>query len=151
MKPSIQYMNGMDERLRFVLESVKKAVEMFLNAVKDMEYACKFKAFDMVDVKENDKNALVEVIKEAFAIEIGEQAKESIKEITYSYNVESDGDNHTFWFNAVKEVPDYDKLAPVEEESKIEEIEESKEEAKENEVVLPHGSGIHAYSRPGSE
>ena len=142
-------MNGMDERLRFVLESVKKAVEMFLNAVKDMEYACKFKAFDMVNVKENDKDALVEVIKEAFAIEIGEQAKDSIKEITYSYNVESDGDNHTFWFNAVKEVPDYEKLAPVEEESKIE---ESKEEAvKDNEVVLPHGSGIHAYSRPGSE
>jgi hypothetical protein len=143
MNPEVQFMNGMDERLRYVLESVKKAVQVFLNAVKDMEYACKFKAFDIVNVKENDKNALVEVIKEAFAIEIGEQALESIKKITYSYNVESDGDNHTFWFNAIKEVPDYDKLAPPEEESKIEEIEESESKS---ESVAPD-----AYSRPGSE
>lgn len=159
MNPNVQFMNGMDERLKFVLESVKKAVEMFLSATKDMEYACKFKAFDMVGVKESDKGALVEVIKEAFAIEIGNQAKDTIKEITYSYYVEDVEDKSVFWFNAVKEVPDYDKLAPAEEESepKVKEIEEVAEEVvsdesdKENEVVLPHPSAMPAYKRTGSE
>lgn len=158
MKPRVEFMNGMDERLKFVLESVKKAVETFLKATKDMEYACKFKAFEMVNVSEIDKDALSEVIKEAFAIEIGYQAKDTLDSITYGYNVEAvEGEEgkYSFWFSAIKETPVYpsqeetDKLDTVE-EVKEEVVEEAKEEVKD-EVVLPHASGIHAYKRPGSE
>jgi argonaute-like protein implicated in RNA metabolism and viral defense len=138
-QPRVEFMNGMDERLKYVLESVKKAVEMFLKATKDMEYACRFKAFEMMNVTETDKNALSEVIKEAFAIEIGYQAKDTLDSITYGYHVEAvegEESKYSFWFNAVKEKPVYpekEELAVVEE---VKEEEEAKEET--NEILLPH-------------
>lgn len=125
-------MNGMDERLKFVLDNVKKAVEMFLKATKDMEYACRFKAFEIVNVSEVDKNALSEVIKEAFAIEIGSQAKDTLDTITYGYHVEpveGEENKYSFWFNAVKEKPVYPEKEEIDKLDKIEEvIEDSKEE-----------------------
>jgi hypothetical protein len=149
-QPRVEFMNGMDERLKYVLESVKKAVEMFLKATKNMEYACRFKAFEMTNVSENDKNALSEVIKEAFAIEIGYQAKDTLDSITYGYHVEAvEEGRYSFWFNAVKEKPVYPTKEELEVLDEVKEEEETKDET--NEVVLPHASGIHAYSRPGSE
>jgi argonaute-like protein implicated in RNA metabolism and viral defense len=132
-QPRVEFMNGMDERLKYVLESVKKAVEMFLKATKDMEYACRFKAFEMMNVTETDKNALSEVIKEAFAIEIGYQAKDTLDSITYGYHVEAvegEESKYSFWFNAVKEKPVY----PEKEELAV--IEEVKEEEAKDEVIL---------------
>lgn len=131
-QPRVEFMNGMDERLKFVLDSVKKAVEMFLKATKDMEYACRFKAFEIVNVSEVDKNALSEVIKEAFAIEIGNQAKDTLDTITYGYHVEAvegEENKYSFWFNAVKEKPVYPEKEEIDKLDKIEEvIEDSKEE-----------------------
>jgi hypothetical protein len=131
-QPRVEFMNGMDERLKFVLENVKKAVEMFLKASKDMEYACRFKAFEMMNVSENDKNALSEVIKEAFAMEIGYQAKDTLDSITYGYHVEAvegEENKYSFWFNAVKEKPVY----PTKEELAV--VEEVAEATEENTVV----------------
>jgi hypothetical protein len=153
-QPRVEFMNGMDERLKYVLESVKKAVEMFLKATKDMEYACRFKAFEMMNVTETDKNALSEVIKEAFAMEVGYQAKDTLDSITYGYHVEDvEEGRYSFWFNAVKEKPVYPEKEELPVVEEVKEEEETKEEAKEevNEVVLPHASAIHTYSRPGSE
>jgi argonaute-like protein implicated in RNA metabolism and viral defense len=125
-------MNQVDERLKFVLDNVKKAVEMFLKASKDMEYACRFKAFEIVNVSEVDKNALSEVIKEAFAMEVGYQAKDTLDTITYGYHVEAvegEENKYAFWFNAVKEKPVY----PTKEELAV--LEEVAEATEENTVV----------------
>jgi hypothetical protein len=133
-QPRVEFMNGMDKRLKFVLDSVKKAVEMFLKATKDMEYACRFKAFEIVNVSEVDKNALSEVIKEAFAMEIGYQAKDTLDTITYGYHVEAvegEENKYSFWFNAVKETPVYpekEEELPVVEEVNEEVNEEVKQE-----------------------
>lgn len=127
-QPKVEYTNEIDQRLKYVLDTVKKAVEMFLKASKDMDYACRFKAFEMVNVSEVDKNALSEVIKEAFAIEIGTQAKDTLDTITYGYYVEpveGEENKYSFWFNAIKETPVYP------ENDALNTIEEVKEEVKE--------------------
>jgi hypothetical protein len=119
--PKVEYTAAVDQRLQYVLDMVKKAVEMFLKASEDMEYACRFKAFEMVNISEVDKNALSEVIKEAFAIEIGTQARETLDEITYGYYVEpveGEENKYSFWFSAIKEKPVYpenDALNTIEE------------------------------------
>jgi hypothetical protein len=131
-QPRVEFMNQVDERLKFVLDNVKKAVEMFLKASKDMEYACRFKAFEIVNVSEVDKNALSEVIKEAFAMEVGYQAKDTLDTITYGYHVEAvegEENKYAFWFNAVKEKPVY----PTKEELAV--LEEVAEATEENTVV----------------
>ncbi len=104
-----------DERLEYVLSSVKKAVEIFLEGLKKMEYEMRFKAFDVSVLPENDKNALVNLLIDAFAIEIGKVAKETLDDIKYGYEVENKDDgSFSFWFNAKKEKMNWDEVGKEE-------------------------------------
>jgi hypothetical protein len=108
MKVELRRCGEVDPRLEYVLETVKKAVEVFVEAVKNMEYACRFKAFDILNVKKDEeRDALINVLKEAVAIEIGNIAKDTLDDITYDYYVETTEESSIFWLSAKKEKPDY--------------------------------------------
>lgn len=120
MKVEVRRNGAIDPRLEYVLEIVKKAVEVFVEAVKKMEYACRFKAFELHNItKDEERDALINVIKEAVAIELGKQAENTLNDIKYDYYVESvdEGKQSIFWLSAVKEKPDYENTV----ESNVEE------------------------------
>lgn len=110
-----------DERLEFVKDMCRQAVEGFIEAMKKMEFGMRFKAFDFLNIKDEEVNSLSDLISTAIAIEINKQAKDTLDTITYSCKMEKSEEGHSFWLNATKEKPDYDKV-PKMEETPIEDI-----------------------------
>lgn len=124
MPDSIKYrpVGKQDENLEYVKENCKKAVQMLLEAMEKMEYCMRFKAFDFYHLKKEEVNAMSDLISTAIAIELKEQAKETLDTITYDCAmVQHEEEHYHFWITAKREKPDWSAV-PKMEETPIEEV-----------------------------
>lgn len=133
-----------DERLDYMKDMCKQAVELFLKAMEKMEYGMKFKAFDLFHLKEEEAKSLSDVISTAIAIELNKQAKDTLDEITYDCKLdktpEKDGE-YAYWIYAKREKPDWSKV-PKMEETPIEDvvipkIQDSESQSEKSEESVP--------------
>lgn len=156
MKVELEMSGKKDERLEFVKEQTKKAVETFTEAIKassEEQEQISFKAFTLNTSKE-EAEKVFNTIMTMVAIELFQQVPELVKKITFFHSIESESEaEHCLLLHC-----DKTKTPPTKEEveSKIQKEKEdfavSVVEVKEkDEVILPHASIMSAYIRPGSE
>ena len=113
-----------DERLEYLKDMCKQAVELFLVAMEKMEFGMRFKAFEFQGLKDDEINPLSDVITTAIAIELKAQAKDTLDNITYDCKVDkcdTEEGRYDFWITARREKPDWNAV-PKMEEAPIEEI-----------------------------
>ena len=83
--------NKKDERLEYLLQQVKEGVRVFLEAIsasKEEEIGISFRAFTLKTNKKEEASAIFDVIMTAVAMEIAEQAKDTITKYTYYHSVD---------------------------------------------------------------
>ena len=107
-----------DEHLEYVKDMCKQAVKMFLEAMEKMEFGMRFKAFDFLHLKPEEVSAMSDLISTAIAIELKEQAKDTLDDITYDCNMikaEGEEEQYGFWISAKREKPDWTKVPKMDE------------------------------------
>jgi hypothetical protein len=156
-----QILGKKDERLEYLLQQVKEGIAVFTEAIRnssDEQHVVGFKAFTLLTDRKEEADAIFDIIMSAVAIELKEQAEDLITKFTFfhQHEVKEEEKEHYLFLYCRKVAPptkeEIDKRVEEEEKAnaKVVEIEETKEETKEDEV-LPHASGMHAYRRTGSE
>lgn len=133
-----------DERVEFVVQSVKKAVEVFITAIRNSsedQTEITFKAFTLNIEDKKEISQVFDFITAVVPIEIAEQAEDLVKLYTFYHNVE----DASFFFHCRKIAP------PTSEEieAALKAEEEAKKAKEKEEVTLPHASAMSAYKRPG--
>jgi hypothetical protein len=144
-----------DERLDYLLQQVKEGITVFTEAIRtssDEQHVVGFKAFTLLTDRNEEANAIFDIIMSAVAIELKEQAEDLITKFTFFHQheiKEEEKEHYLFLYCRKVAPPTKEEIAKrVEEEEKAKvEIVEPKEETE----TLPHASGMHAYTRPGSE
>lgn len=155
MKVKLAETGKRDERIDFVVDQTKVAVGTFTEAIKkstEDQLVVSFKAFTLkADRTESDK--VFDLIMNIVAVELHEQAEKMTKEYTFFHSVEAwEEGGEQLGFSLILHC-DKTRKPPTKEEVEdaLKKSELVEEEKKENEVVLPHASGIEYYKRPGSE
>jgi hypothetical protein len=92
-----------DERLEYLLTSVKEGVRIFANAIRnspDDTDTVAFRAFTLKSKSKEEIAALFDLVMTSVALELHEQAKELVEKFTFYHKVEEQDEEHSslFWY-----------------------------------------------------
>jgi hypothetical protein len=93
----------MDERLQYLLASVKDGVRIFANAIRNSPDDAETVAFNAFTLKSKSKEevaALFDLVMTGVALELHEQAKDLVEKFTFYHKVEEQDEEHSslFWY-----------------------------------------------------
>ena len=98
-----------DERLEYLLTSVKEGVRIFANAVRNSPEdadTVAFKAFTLASKSKDEVAALFDLVMTSVAMELHEQARELVERFTFYHKVEEQDEDHSsLWWYCRKVAP----------------------------------------------
>lgn len=120
-----------DERLEYLLTSVKEGVRIFSNAIRNSPDDAETVAFNAFTLKSKSKEevaALFDLVMTGVAMELHEQSRELVEKFTFYHKVEEkDEDHSSLWWYCRKVAPptkeEVEKMAAAEEADKTAAVE----------------------------
>lgn len=100
MNLEVQQLGARDERLDFLLQQVKEATKVFMEALDDSspeQVGVSFKAFSLKTNRKEEAEAIFDVIMSAFAIELAKERPAYVKEYTFYHSIEWEEDPALLW------------------------------------------------------
>jgi len=97
-----------DDKLKYLLDSVSKAVIMFSEAIRNSEdrHVCiSFNAFTLKAATEEEQKTIFETAMSAVAIDLHKHAKDLLKVYTFFHSIEKEGEEASLFLHCRKVLP----------------------------------------------
>ena len=97
-----------DEPLKYLLDSVSKAVLMFSEAIRNSDekhVTISFNAFTLKSATAEEQKTIFDTAMSAVAIELHKQAKDLLKIYTFYHSLETEGEESSLFLHCRKVLP----------------------------------------------